>query len=247
MPVSPVLAAGLSGFFFGASLIVAIGAQNAFVLRQGLLREHVFVLCLICALSDALLIAVGVGGFGTLVAQSDTAIRVVTWAGAVFLTVYGLIALRRAWKPGAMTARKDGGTSLSKAVATCLSFTFLNPHVYLDTVVALGAISGRYEGTGASRLRGRRGDRLVRLVLRARLRRALPAAGSLPGRRRGASSTSPSPRSCSCWPSIWSGPDRLRARPPDPLVRGHLEGRARRRLEASATFSRSRALVGKIL
>ena len=85
MPISPVLAAGLSGFFFGASLIVAIGAQNAFILRQGLLREHVFILCLICALSDAALIAVGVGGFGTLVAQSETAIRIVTWAGAAFL------------------------------------------------------------------------------------------------------------------------------------------------------------------
>lgn len=146
MPISPVLAAGLSGFFFGASLIVAIGAQNAFILRQGLLREHVFILCLICALSDAALIAVGVGGFGTLVAQSETAIRLVTWAGAIFLAAYGLIALRRAWKPGALKAGREGGTSLAKAVATCLSFTFLNPHVYLDTVVALGAISGRYEG-----------------------------------------------------------------------------------------------------
>jgi len=146
MPISPVLAAGLSGFFFGASLIVAIGAQNAFILRQGLLREHVFILCLICALSDAALIAVGVGGFGTLVAQSETAIRIVTWAGAAFLAAYGLIALRRAWKPGALKAGREGGSSLAKAVATCLSFTFLNPHVYLDTVVALGAISGRYEG-----------------------------------------------------------------------------------------------------
>ncbi|MAS04271.1 MAG: amino acid transporter [Ahrensia sp.] len=143
---SPVLAAGLSGFFFGASLIVAIGAQNAFILRQGLLREHVFILCLICALSDAALIAVGVGGFGTLVAQSETAIRIVTWAGAAFLAAYGLIALARAWKPGALKAGGEGGMSLAKAVAMCLSFTFLNPHVYLDTVVALGAISGRYEG-----------------------------------------------------------------------------------------------------
>ena len=87
---------------------------------------------------------VGVGGFGTLVAQSETAIRIVTWAGAAFLAAYGLIALRRAWKPGALKADRRGGTSLAKAVATCLSFTFLNPHVYLDTVVLLGSLSARY-------------------------------------------------------------------------------------------------------
>ncbi len=142
----PILSAGLSGFLLGGSLIIAIGAQNAFILRQGLLREHVFVLCLICSLSDALLIALGVGGFGTLIATSATAIRLVTWAGAAFLTVYGLIALRRAWNPGAMTAKRSGGTSLAKAVATCLSFTFLNPHVYLDTVVLVGGISAGFEG-----------------------------------------------------------------------------------------------------
>jgi len=150
MIAAPNLAAGASGFFLGASLIIAIGAQNAFILRQGLLREHVFVLCLICALSDAVLIAAGVGGFGALVASSETAIRVVTWAGVAFLTVYGLIALRRAWKPEAMQAARDGGASLAGAVAACLSFTFLNPHVYLDTVVLLGGISGGY--AGAARL-----------------------------------------------------------------------------------------------
>ncbi|GAB4349605.1 MAG: LysE/ArgO family amino acid transporter [Oricola sp.] len=147
---SSTLAAGLSGFLLGASLIVAIGAQNAFILRQGLLRRHVFVLCLICSLSDAVLIAAGVGGFGALVASSDMAIRLVTWAGAAFLSVYGLIALRRAWKPEAMHAARDDGTSLAGAVAACLSFTFLNPHVYLDTVVLLGGISGGY--AGAARL-----------------------------------------------------------------------------------------------
>ena len=146
MPALPDLSAGVSGFLLGASLIVAIGAQNAFILRQGLLREHVFVLCLICALSDAVLIAAGVGGFGALVASSDTAIRLVTWAGAAFLTVYGLIALRRAWKPEAMSAARNGGATLASAVAACLSFTFLNPHVYLDTVVLLGGISGGYDG-----------------------------------------------------------------------------------------------------
>ena len=141
-----IVSAGASGFFLGASLIVAIGAQNAFILRQGLLRQQVLVLCLICALSDAVLIALGVGGFGALVASNDTAIRVVTWAGAAFLAVYGSIALYRAWRPGAMQAGAGGPTSLAGAVAACLSFTFLNPHVYLDTVVLLGGISGRYEG-----------------------------------------------------------------------------------------------------
>lgn len=140
------VSAGISGFLLGASLIIAIGAQNAFILRQGLLRRHVFVLCLICALSDATLIALGVGGFGSLVAASELAIRVVTLAGAAFLAIYGLIALGRAWKPAAMVARDAGTASLGAAVATCLSFTFLNPHVYLDTVVLLGGISGRYEG-----------------------------------------------------------------------------------------------------
>lgn len=150
MFATPNLAAGASGFFLGASLIIAIGAQNAFILRQGLLRRHVFVLCLVCALSDALLIAAGVGGFGSLVASSETAIGIVTWAGFVFLSVYGLIALRRAWKPGAMVAAESGGGSLGAALAACLSFTFLNPHVYLDTVVLLGGISGGY--AGAARL-----------------------------------------------------------------------------------------------
>jgi L-lysine exporter family protein LysE/ArgO len=150
MPVSPVLSAGLAGFALGGSLIVAIGAQNAFILRQGLLREHVFVLCLICALADALLIALGVAGFGSLIAASDTAIRLVSWAGAAFLTVYGLIALRRAWNPGALRASENVKTPLAAAIATCLSFTFLNPHVYLDTVVLVGGISAGFEGTARS-------------------------------------------------------------------------------------------------
>ena len=146
MILSPILSAGISGFFLGASLIIAIGAQNAFILRQGLLRQHVFILCLVCALSDAALIALGVAGFGTLIASSATAIRIVTWAGAAFLSVYGVIALSRVFRPQVLSAAGDGGTPLWPALATCLSFTFLNPHVYLDTVVLLGGISARYEG-----------------------------------------------------------------------------------------------------
>ncbi len=142
----PLLSAGLSGFALGGSLIVAIGAQNAFILRQGLMRRHVFILCLICALSDALLIAAGVGGMGTLVSQSETLILVVTLGGAIFLGGYAALAFKRAARPAAMVAGTPEGLSLKAAVLTCLAFTFLNPHVYLDTVLLLGSLSASFEG-----------------------------------------------------------------------------------------------------
>ncbi|MFC7065189.1 LysE/ArgO family amino acid transporter [Brucella rhizosphaerae] len=133
--------------FLGASLIIAIGAQNAFILRQGLLRQHVFILSLICALSDGILIAYGVAGLGTLIAQSPALISFVTLAGAAFLFWYASVAFRRAFHPEAMQVRSNGSVSLKAAVATCLALTFLNPHVYLDTVVLLGSLSARYEGS----------------------------------------------------------------------------------------------------
>lgn len=136
----------LAGFLLGGSLIVAIGAQNAFILRQGLLRQHVFVLCLICSLSDAVLIAAGVAGLGTLVARSPLLISAVTLAGAAFLLAYAALALRRAFRPDALHAAKGGTTSLKAAVGACLAFTFLNPHVYLDTVLLIGSLSGAYQG-----------------------------------------------------------------------------------------------------
>ncbi|MDH7791916.1 LysE/ArgO family amino acid transporter [Ochrobactrum sp. AN78] len=142
-----MFSAAFSGFFLGASLIIAIGAQNAFILRQGLLRQHVFILSLICALSDALLIAAGVAGLGTLIAQSPKLISFVTLAGAAFLFWYASVAFRRAFHPEAMQVRSNGSVSLKAAVATCLALTFLNPHVYLDTVVLLGSLSARYEGS----------------------------------------------------------------------------------------------------
>ncbi|KKX34425.1 amino acid transporter [Rhizobiaceae bacterium LC148] len=142
----PLLSAGLSGFALGASLIIAIGAQNAFILRQGLIRSHVFVLCLICALSDALLIAAGVAGLGTLVSRSPMLIAVVTLGGAVFLASYAVMAFRRALKPAAMISGAPESMGLKAAVLTCLAFTFLNPHVYLDTVVLLGSLSAAFEG-----------------------------------------------------------------------------------------------------
>ena len=144
----PVLSPALSGLLLGASLIIAIGAQNAFILRQGLLRQHVFVLCLICATSDAALIALGVGGLGTLVSQAPVLITVVTVGGLLFLGSYAVIAFRRALHPEAMKAASSDGGSLKAAVTACLAFTFLNPHVYLDMVVLIGGLSTRFEGAG---------------------------------------------------------------------------------------------------
>lgn len=142
----PIASAALSGFALGASLIIAIGAQNAFILRQGLIRSHVFILCFICALSDALLIAAGVGGLGTIIASAPVLISAVTLGGALFLGAYAFLAFRRAVKPGAMAAGRPEAMPLGAAVSACLAFTFLNPHVYLDTVVLLGGLSARYQG-----------------------------------------------------------------------------------------------------
>lgn len=144
--MTSVLAAGISGFFLGASLIIAIGAQNAFILRQGLMRRHVFVLCLICALADALLIAAGVASLGTLIARSPGLITAVTIGGTIFLLSYAVLAARRAWRPKALQAADHGTASLGAAIGACLAFTFLNPHVYLDTVILLGSLSSAYDG-----------------------------------------------------------------------------------------------------
>lgn len=140
------LAPFLSGFGLGISLIAAIGAQNAFILRQGLMRAHVFVLCSICALADAVLITAGVAGLGTLVAQSETLILAVTIGGATFLLGYATVAFRRALNPASLQAARTGEHDLRRAVMACLAFTFLNPHVYLDTVVLLGGLSAGFEG-----------------------------------------------------------------------------------------------------
>lgn len=135
-----------AGFALGFSLILAIGAQNAFVLRQGVRREHVFPLCLTCAVSDAILIAVGVAGFGALAEMApwfETAMR---YGGAVFLTWYGLRSLQSAWRGGAaMDVGKGQRASLRSVLLTVLAFTWLNPHVYLDTVVLIGSISAQYD------------------------------------------------------------------------------------------------------
>ena len=143
------LLSAAAGLGTGLSLIVAIGAQNVFVLRQGVRREHVGVVVAICAASDAVLIAAGIGGLGAVVAAAPTVVTVITWAGAAFLGTYGLLAARRAWRPAGLDepggrAAADASKSLAAAVLTCLALTWLNPHVYLDTVLLLGSVGSSY-------------------------------------------------------------------------------------------------------
>jgi L-lysine exporter family protein LysE/ArgO len=135
----------LAGFLTALSLIAAIGAQNAFVLRQGLRREHVLPVVLTCAVSDAILIAAGVAGFGALVALAPWITSAMLYAGAAFLIVYGGLRFKAALRGGeALRPASGAEVSLSRTLATVLVLTWVNPHVYLDTVVLLGAISAQY-------------------------------------------------------------------------------------------------------
>ncbi|GAB3622094.1 LysE family transporter [Mariniluteicoccus endophyticus] len=146
MTTESVLAA-LAGFGFGLSLIVAIGAQNAFVLRQGLRREHVLPIVAICALSDLVLIVAGVAGMGALISQIPWLIWVIRFGGAAFLLVYAVLAFRRALQSERLETDTGGaGMTLRRAVLTVLAFTWLNPHVYLDTVVLLGSVANSHPG-----------------------------------------------------------------------------------------------------
>jgi L-lysine exporter family protein LysE/ArgO len=139
-----VLAAALSGFVTGLSLIVAIGAQNAFVLRQGLRRRHVLLVVAVCALSDLVLILAGVAGIGTIVERAPVVLVVVRWFGAAFLLGYGLLAARRALRGGHLEAATDRQLSTSAVLAAALAFTWLNPHVYLDTVLLVGSVASTH-------------------------------------------------------------------------------------------------------
>jgi len=143
--VSPVLAAA-QGLAFGLSLIVAIGAQNAFVLRVGLRRTHVLPVVAVCAASDAALIAAGVGGLGALVDRAPGVLVAARLGGAAFLLGYAVVAARRAWRPPGSLAPEDAPAPAGPwpVVATCLALTWLNPHVYLDTVVLLGSVAGTH-------------------------------------------------------------------------------------------------------
>ena len=140
----PVFFAGLS---MGLSLIVAIGAQNAFVLRQGLKGEHVFAVCLACAVSDAILITLGVAGFGKLIAWLPWLGPVMRYGGAAFLIWYGGKSLWSALRStGALSMADAPAAPLGRTVLACLAITWLNPHVYLDTLVLLGSISTQFPG-----------------------------------------------------------------------------------------------------
>lgn len=141
--------AAVTGFFSGAGLIVAIGAQNAFVLRQGLQRQHAGLVVLVCALSDIVLIVCGVAGMGALVLRWPQLLQVLRWGGALFLACYGLLAAQRVWRAGAsLQPSLNQAHSRQRVLLTCLAFTFLNPHVYLDTMVLLGSLSTRHPGLG---------------------------------------------------------------------------------------------------
>jgi L-lysine exporter family protein LysE/ArgO len=137
-----------AGLLTGLTLIVAIGAQNAFVLRQGLRRSHVGLVVAICALSDVVLILAGVAGIGVVVDRAPWAVEVVRWLGVAFLTVYGVGSLRRARTPQVLAIGEGAVEARGGVVARAVALTWLNPHVYLDTVLLLGSIAGTHGPTG---------------------------------------------------------------------------------------------------
>ena len=134
-----------TGFVTLMSLILAVGAQNVFILRQGILRRHVLPLCLFAAASDALLIWTGVIGFGVLAQMAPGIARLMTWGGAVFLCTYGALRFRAAYRGDYRLELGEGRESLKKTLLTLAGFTFLNPHVYLDTIGLIGAVSAQYD------------------------------------------------------------------------------------------------------
>ncbi|MEM9318755.1 MAG: LysE/ArgO family amino acid transporter [Pseudomonadota bacterium] len=134
-----------AGFALGFSLILAIGSQNAFVLRQGLRRSHVLPVVLACSISDAILIAIGVSSFAAISAQLPWITPALRWAGAAFLITYGALAFRSAWRGGGILSEAEGAPdALWPTLATALLLTWANPHVYLDTVVLLGSVAAQY-------------------------------------------------------------------------------------------------------
>ncbi len=139
-----MLTAAAAGFVLGGSLIIAIGAQNAYVLRQGLIPRFVLPIVLFCAVSDATLILLGVAGFGEAIKAVPWLLKLVQYGGAAFLVWYGLTAFRRALGSDALQAAGEGAPTLKAALAQCAAFTWLNPHVYLDTVILVGGLSAAF-------------------------------------------------------------------------------------------------------
>jgi L-lysine exporter family protein LysE/ArgO len=136
----------IPGFLTGLSLIVAIGAQNAFVIRQGLLRSHVLLVVIVCSVSDALLIALGTGGLGKVVQSNPDLLTFIRWFGVVYLTWFGIKSLRSAFKENQLLATGQAEISWKRILTTVLALTYLNPHVYLDTVIFVGSIANQFEG-----------------------------------------------------------------------------------------------------
>ncbi len=142
------LTAYIQGFIVTAPLIMAIGAQNIFVLRQGMLKQHVLAIVLFCSVMDAVLIALGVGGLGKILGAAPQLRQFMALGGALFLIWYGSGAARRALSPGALDASLSNGTSsIGAALTSAAAFTLLNPHVYLDTILLVGSIGARLEPT----------------------------------------------------------------------------------------------------
>ncbi|MEL6206633.1 MAG: LysE/ArgO family amino acid transporter [Pseudomonadota bacterium] len=145
--MSPTWQSAAAGFGLGLSLILAIGAQNAFVLRQGLRKEHIAAVAAVCAISDAVLIAVGVAGFGALAEAVPWLASAMRWGGVAFLIGYGAVSFRAAWRGGAaLDPASETRRGLGAVIATALALTWLNPHVYLDTVVLLGSVASTWDG-----------------------------------------------------------------------------------------------------
>jgi L-lysine exporter family protein LysE/ArgO len=136
--------ATLAGLLTGLSLIVAIGAQNAYVLRMGLSRHHVTLIVTICAVSDIVLIVLGVAGIGSIIRSAPVALQILRWVGVVYLSLFALRSFWRAFHAGVLLPSEAGKPTTRAVVATTLAFTFLNPHVYLDTVLLLGTIGNQY-------------------------------------------------------------------------------------------------------
>jgi L-lysine exporter family protein LysE/ArgO len=132
------------GFIASFTLIAAIGAQNAFVLRQGIRREHVLPVVALCTVSDIVLISAGIAGVGALISAHPSALNIAKFGGALFLVGYGLLAARRAWRPSSLSPSESAPARLVDVLLTCAAMTFLNPHVYLDTVVLLGALANEH-------------------------------------------------------------------------------------------------------
>ena len=143
-----MLDSAVAGLLTGLTLIIAIGAQNAFVLRQGLAREHVLPVVAICAISDLLLILAGVAGIGTVIRQAGWVIEVVRWLGVAFLTWYGVSSLLRARRASGLAAAAPEPMSRRSAILRVTALTWLNPHVYLDTVLLVGSIANTHGHPG---------------------------------------------------------------------------------------------------